>query len=813
MHAIGLANSLGSVLRPFLIRSILLLLPLILAWPAQGQMVAGEIVTVGLGGSLGGGGLYRQGCYVPVQVLLTNTSGRNFDVHLAVEQHDLDGDKIVSVSRPLTLNAADTNRPFWFYYWPEVDDAGTGTRSVLVLDGARNPLATLNLPPGRHAEGLSPLDDQESHSNRLVVLLGSRIDGFENYVHVAHSSEAYSCRGGNATVRFTGIRRAEDFPDDVQGLDGVDTVIWACQDVPVGDMRDEFQLKALLDWVRLGGHLIVSVGPGYGELQDPRHAALRDALPMRFTGTTQLTDTAILGQLAQAVVPRPVALTQVLGLPAPGAHGVTVSSARTAAAPLLVTRRYGAGVISLLTIDVAAPDLETALNASQWLRFWQNAAGWGGLMLTRQEAQRVADDKEAQANSHLVEAPLDNDIPVAIDLKGQTALRLALAFLFLAVYWALAGPVGHVVLRTYKRTHWSWWVFGATVVGASIVAIAAVWVMHISSYALKHRSYVLGTVGQSEAAVVSYYGLFAPTDRRVNVALPAGLGYIAPLNDPLATLSPGFADPQTYWLENGGAVPGGNGPAAGRPHSISYPARTTLKKLQARWYGSLATAERSGTLEGAVRRATGDAELELEAHPLAGTLRNRTAYTLQRVMTIYYGSSNDSGAAQVCDLKGDWKPDATLDLATLTHRHVTGNTAVNQLENLLTFVGKYYAAHLRTASLPLGDDHLLPEDRALAQSQGNSAEQAEFLAWLLDIRNAEGVRFPNRVELMRNFTRSIDRSATLRAGHLLILASAKSAHEEDAAKPVVPAPVPLAVDGAALSGDGDVCFAWSAALE
>ena len=270
-------------------RRRLVLLILLLAMPAYGQALTGEIATVGLGGSAGRGGLYREGCYVPVQVLLTNTSGRNFDIYLSVEQRDLDGDKIVSMSPPITLNADDSRRPFWFYYWPGMDEDGRGIRSVVVLNAAKNPLATLTLPSDAdRAEGLPVEDALQNHSYRLVVLLGNRADGFENYLSAGASSTGSGCSGGNETVRFTGIARADDFPDDVQGLDGVNDIIWSCQDVNVSDMRDEFQLKALLAWVRMGGHLILTVGPGYAELQDSRHPALRDALPMRFTGTRNL---------------------------------------------------------------------------------------------------------------------------------------------------------------------------------------------------------------------------------------------------------------------------------------------------------------------------------------------------------------------------------------------------------------------------------------------------------------------------------------------------------------------------------------------
>ena len=55
-------------------------------------------------------------------------------------------------------------------------------------------------------------------------------------------------------------------------------------------------------------------------------------------------------------------------------------------------------------------------------------------------------------------------------MTDVTSTRILVAILFLAVYWFLAGPVGHLVLRAYRVVHWSWWVFGATVVAATGVA-------------------------------------------------------------------------------------------------------------------------------------------------------------------------------------------------------------------------------------------------------------------------------------------------------------------------------------------------------
>jgi hypothetical protein len=811
------------------------ILALMLGGIAKGEVVTGEIATVGLGGSGGGGGIYRMGCYVPVQVLLTNTSGRDFDIYLSVQQHDLDGDKIVSMSRRFTLNAADNHRPFWFYYWPEPDDDTRGTRSVIILDANKNPLTTLNLAESdeRKATGLGPVDDSESHSNRLVLLLGNKADGFEHYVTPPAGSGGYGARGGNATVRFTGIGRADDFPDDVQGLDGVDVIIWSTQNVPVGDMRDEFQLKALLDWVRMGGHLIVTVGTQYAELQDGRHPALRDALPMHFTGTKELGDTAILGKLVKS--PNNIVemkLTQVVGTLAPGAHAV--GNAQTPnAPPLLVTRTYGAGTISLLTIDLAAPALEenNVLTPAEWLQFWQNVACWGGKMMTKSAVEAMSKPlpgapEPPKVNSY--DAQLDSDVTGAIDLKGETAVRLLLAVFFLAIYWALAGPVGHVILRAYKKTHWSWWIFGATVVAASLVAMATVSLMRLGSYDLRHRTFVMGTVGHSEAAVVGYYGVFAPTDHRVKVELPEGIGYIAPFTDPMSQTTAGFADPQTYTLDNGQETITEDGRTLYKPHGISFPARTTLKKLEARWYGSLATTSGTmGSLDGVIRinppEPGGDPPAKVnEAHPLAGRVQNRTSYTLQDVMMITYAPrgerpSDDMALYRVYDLHGDWKPDADIHLEKdMVQRDATRDPS-NPLGTLLEVVAKGFVGRPKAGAIGIGmpgigADLLSSEERAIYDSQ-KDREPADFLSWLLDIRDTLGPRsISNRVELARNFTRGIDRSATLRASHVLFLAVAKG-RGVDTGKPAVRSPLPLVVDGNRLEGDGDISFAWSATIE
>ena len=352
----------------------------------------------------------------------------------------------------------------------------------------------------------------------------------------------------------------------------------------------------------------------------------------------------------------------------------------------------------------------------------------------------------------------------------------------------------------------------ATVVAASCVAIATVSVMRLGSYELVHRTYVMGSVGHSEAMVVSYYGLFAPTDQRVTVQLPEGQGYIAPFNDPSALSSPSFADPQTYTLDNGSQTAEEDGRSVSRPHSLSFPARTTLKKLQVRWYGSLATQQNFGSLDGQISRnpAVGPNDPEaLDAHPLAGVLRNRTRYTLQDVMVIAYVDSQDIRYARIYDLKSDWKPGADITLERDLVERLIDRTGDGAAAGYPAYGRRMVVRQRQRRRRSIrGQQQPAGVGKRVADRQKNPAD---FLSWLLNIRSAESPT-ADRVGLSREFTQSIDRSATLRAAHVLILAVAKSDHQSDASKATVPAVLPLTVDGTKLEGDGDISFVWSADL-
>ncbi len=251
------------------------------AGAARGQAVKGEIVSVGIGGQDGKGGIYRAGSWVPVQVHLENRSLSAFTGHLGVEQPDLDGDKVLSVGPEFVLPPQADGRTLWTYYWPRPDDLDlNGITDLVVLDkDGQTAVAKISTPGSTAgARGIGIKDENMERSIRFVVLLGKQDAGWKSF------SGAY---GGVESLWTAWVNDPAQLPDDVKGFDGVDVIVWEADTVKPSEIPPEFQLKAMLEWVKAGGHLIISSGAGMQELAKAGEP-LAGALPMEHLGTREL---------------------------------------------------------------------------------------------------------------------------------------------------------------------------------------------------------------------------------------------------------------------------------------------------------------------------------------------------------------------------------------------------------------------------------------------------------------------------------------------------------------------------------------------
>jgi hypothetical protein len=709
---------------------------------------------------------------------------------LGVEQTDLDGDKVMSVGPRVILQPGEVEgRDFWTYYWPRPDDfPATGTSSVLILDESGSQVIGTVGRPGIDGSGvgIDTKDQLNGRSQRFVVLLAARTIGFAAY------QEAY---GGNEGIRYALANRPNAFPDNVLGLDGVDVVVWQADEIKPSDLSPDFQLKALLDWVHAGGHLIVSVssqGQEFSKAED----RLRNAMPMVFTGTRTLTvgqlngvagfpQTADLLKRGPDVREKP--LIQAIGRLKPGARvgsGGQIGDFKEN--PLIVTGAYGAGAITVLTINAGIEPLDQVMNDEDWMVFWNQVAGWqggSGYMMGR-ETFRVRSKTDAVPPVHLParELHLGDEFPKLVDVTDVTAVRLLVAVLFLGLYWMAAGPVGHLILRYYRVVHWSWWVFGGTVVIAAAVAGAVVTVLQLTNYDLRHESVVIGTVGSREVTAVGYYGLFAPRSGLVEVSQPDGPGmnYITPLCVPTQLGVKPFADPQSYelWDE--------------KAYTCSPVFRNTLKKMEGRWTGRMPGIDGSASVEGV------GSGLRLK-----GSLTNNSGYALENVEIIVHAPAlarSGQGDSYMFNV-GKWPAGATIALESLKLELVGKTSNQMMLEAVLGAMARnrsersMMGGFTDSGSMP-GDDELL---------KGHSQE---LLYLLLDARKLEPLQETARVEPVRTLARTMDCTKLLHAYGALIVGKSGNFANKDYAK----SPVPVSVNGRELAGKGEVMFAWGLPL-
>ena len=191
------ASPLKRELRGALVMLMVGLWMVLSAGAAQAQAVKGGIWSVGIGGAAGKEGTYREGSWVPVEVRLRNATPSPFVGHLAVEQIDLDGDKVMTVGPEFVLPPGVDERTLWTYYWPRPDYATVegGITSVLVLDKNKQVVTSVTTPkqgnvPISGARVILPEDNDMRRSTRFVVVLGRDFAGWKSYEGMIGGTES-----------------------------------------------------------------------------------------------------------------------------------------------------------------------------------------------------------------------------------------------------------------------------------------------------------------------------------------------------------------------------------------------------------------------------------------------------------------------------------------------------------------------------------------------------------------------------------------------------------------------------------------------
>ncbi|MHB8995541.1 MAG: hypothetical protein ACYC63_09855 [Armatimonadota bacterium] len=258
--------------------------------------------------------------------------------------------------------------------------------------------------------------------------------------------------------------------------------------------------QALLQWVRLGGTLIV---PG-GALASAYAPDLRAVLPLQATSLDPQGNLAAVGRWLGQTSPPPTAALATGQLRRESGMLCAVADQ-----PLVVTAPLGSGEIIMTAFNHAAPEVEQwALRVDLWRRLIGNRApladrletGPGGPVRARTGALGAGDL-----------TPLAGKMPQARRLPWRGMV------LYLLVYVVLLGPVQYLLLRRRGR-RWSWlltlgiiffFTLNAFVIGTALRGRRAI---------IYRPSALVAAPGDALASGLGTMGVFSPGKRAYSFA-------------------------------------------------------------------------------------------------------------------------------------------------------------------------------------------------------------------------------------------------------------------------------------------------------
>jgi hypothetical protein len=264
------------------------------------------------------------------------------------------------------------------------------------------------------------------------------------------------------------IEDASLLPDDWRGYDGVDTLVLLTSRSEFLDQLSGPRRDALLEWVRLGGRVLVSVG-SQGDKAFGDSGVLADLAPGRFAGVTSQRRTGSLehyinaGERLDTVDPQAGELLMTV-LATPRGRVEVAESAGPAPRPIVMHYPVGFGRATLIAVDVDRGPISVWRERPKLMRALLEAVSGESQPGEREGARgRV---------SHFGYEDLSGQLRAALDaFPGVTLIAFSWVAALIVFYIALIGPADYFFLRRFaggmERT---WLTFPAIV---ALVCLAA----------------------------------------------------------------------------------------------------------------------------------------------------------------------------------------------------------------------------------------------------------------------------------------------------------------------------------------------------
>ena len=411
----------------------------------------------------------------------------------------------------------------------------------------------------------------------------------------------------NEVTRIARGIDAGGLPDRWDALSSYEALIWT--NAPLQNLAPD-QARALLDWVRRGGNLVIVLpesgdpwGLAAGRARNPLAEALpakaqrRDAVPVAdllpiLSKTRELRNAAARTSVWTFAPAAGDAWQPLLRLPCKvdARTGNLVPREGTLDGECVAVRRAtGFGFVTVVGIDVDGLDRRSL--AAEGIP--QSDIFWNRILGRRADTPSAADWNALEAANKLdlrntIEIPADGGATInsLIGLPTRAAggvLGLMAAF---AVYWVLAGPAGYFVLRAMKRPQYAWLAFVGVAAAATLVAWAATGLAELTTARVQHLTVIDRVDGPGVPAAergtvraTSWLSAALPGYGGARLALQpekgaAGADLVWSWFPPPAGNTSGFPDVEAYDVPQ--ASPG----------AYDLPARATSTVLAAQWMGA-----------------------------------------------------------------------------------------------------------------------------------------------------------------------------------------------------------------------------------
>ncbi len=417
-------------------------------------------------------------------------------------------------------------------------------------------------------------------SNYVIVSLGSRLPGFDLPSDNTQKGNARSAlRGGR--VEASAITNVMEMPDQWFGYQAADLVVLTTGSTPLPFLNELFgdnvqepqrvRRDALLEWVRRGGKLIVSVGSNSPSLAQMKAFQAILPAPIRIDPPTKaILELPIYGQFPGTTINEPLRAKNDANTTFPVAN-VGINPTRTPrvlmpppdltrgdgadSQPVVLQMPFGTGRISLVTFD---------LDQSPFLDYNSRPIFWDWLIRECGSAKGAIAPTAASTNTW--SSTGDNEDEWASTLRthvdtfdGVPVVSFGWVALFIILYTLLIGPVEYLFLKyVLKRLELTWITFPLIVISVSAAA-------YFTAYAIKGNDLKINKVDVIDVDVAggrvygkTWFTIFSPRIDSYTIGIEPRAGWTvtqANTPDPIPLLG---------WMAGGS---GGGGSIVSRGYS------------------------------------------------------------------------------------------------------------------------------------------------------------------------------------------------------------------------------------------------------